>query len=155
VHAGSYLHLAVSKLWAEDTHDQACKSGVSIYCVVHLSCLGDKLEALVAGEAASQAAAASEVSELKAQLAQAEAAAAAAEQQADSLTAQLVEAQQALIDADRRVCTVLKGVLIGIGPSAAVCQRTCGSVALPQLSQGRQIRPPHVAQHLHGVSGLC
>jgi chromosome segregation ATPase len=79
-------------------------------------CTGDKLEALVASEAASQAAAASEVSQLKAQLAQAEAAAAAAEQQADSLSAQLVEAQQALIDADRQVCTSALPFLEGCGP---------------------------------------
>lgn len=65
---------------------------------------GDKLEALVAEEAAQQATAAAEVSHLKAQLSQAEAAAAAAEQQADSLSTQFAEAQQALIDADRQVC---------------------------------------------------
>jgi chromosome segregation ATPase len=64
---------------------------------------GEKLEGLVAEEAAQQAAAASEVSHLKAQLSQTEAIAAAAEQQADSLSTQLAEAQQALIDADRHV----------------------------------------------------
>lgn len=71
---------------------------------------GDKLEALVAEEAAHQAAASTESSQLRAQLAQAEAAAAAGEQQADSLAAQLAEAQQALIDADRQVaaCDVLR-----------------------------------------------
>jgi hypothetical protein len=66
---------------------------------------GDKLEGLVAEEAAQQAAAASEVSHLKAQLSQAETAAAAAEQQAGSLSTQFAEAQQALIDADRQVCS--------------------------------------------------
>lgn len=64
---------------------------------------GDKLEALVAEEAAQQAATAAEVAQLRAQLSQAEAATAAAEQQAGGLAAQLVEAQQALIDADRQV----------------------------------------------------
>lgn len=94
---------------------QFCLS-VSILCHASVLFTGDKLEALVAGEAVSQAAAASEVSQLKAQLAQAEAAAAAAEQQADSVSAQLVEAQQALIDADRQVCMMWEGFLRGCGP---------------------------------------
>lgn len=128
---------------------------LTVCSVVHLHCSGDKLEALVAGEAASQAAAASEVSQLKAQLAQAEAAAAASEQQADSLTAQLVEAQQALIDADRQVQTVLKGFPRGLRAWAASCERSCDSVASSRLSDVRHRRRPNVAQHFLGVCGLC
>lgn len=63
---------------------------------------GDKLETLVAQEAAQQAAASAEVGQLRAHLSAAEAAAAAAQQQADTAAAQLAEAQQALIDADRQ-----------------------------------------------------
>lgn len=67
----------------------------------------------MAEEAAHQAAAAAEASQLRAQLASAEAAAAAAEQQAATVSAQLVEAQQALIDADRCVVVWHKGCCIG------------------------------------------
>jgi anion-transporting ArsA/GET3 family ATPase len=68
---------------------------------MHLICAGDKLEGMLADEAAQQQAAAAEAAALQQQVAQAQQAAAAAQQQLEQTAAQLAEAQQALVDADR------------------------------------------------------
>jgi hypothetical protein len=70
--------------------------------VVFCSCgVGDKLEGMLADEAAQQKAAAADAAALQQQLAQAQQAAATAQQQLEQTAAQLCEAQQALVDADR------------------------------------------------------
>ncbi|WIA16070.1 hypothetical protein OEZ85_012795 [Tetradesmus obliquus] len=63
--------------------------------------LGDKLQGMLADEAAQQKAAAAEAAALQQQLTQAQQGAAASQQQLEQTVAQLLEAQQALVDADR------------------------------------------------------